>query len=78
MAYSLLLALVFPAGAGTRLARVFDLHMVLQRDRPVTVFGTDGPRQPVRLVFAGHTRTTLSDENGGWRVDLPPLPALPP
>ncbi|NNM28267.1 MAG: hypothetical protein HKO57_02000 [Akkermansiaceae bacterium] len=77
----MLLASFLPvAGAGgaraaTRLARVFDDHMVLQRGAAVAVFGTDRPGQAVRVTFAGQRKQTTTGRDGRWRLDLDPLRA---
>ncbi|BET68893.1 hypothetical protein ASA1KI_38110 [Opitutales bacterium ASA1] len=54
---------------------VFSDHMVLQRDRPVPVWGTAEAGEVVTVRFAGHERTTRASDDGNWRVDLPPMAA---
>lgn len=64
-----------PVSAATRFARVFGSHMVLQRNEPVAVFGTDSAAagQAISVSFAGQTKTTTTDAAGKWRVTLDPL-----
>lgn len=64
-------------GPSTRFARVFGNHMVLQRDEPVAIFGTDASAagQKISVSFAGQTKTTTTDVTGNWRVILDPLAA---
>ena len=57
------------------LPSVFSDHMVLQRDRPVPVWGKADPNTTVTVQFAGQTKTAVADPDGKWRVDLDPLPA---
>ena len=54
---------------------IFSDHMVLQRDRPVAVWGTADAAESVAVVFGGIERTTTADADGRWAVDLPPLAA---
>ena len=54
---------------------VFTDHMVLQRQLPVRVWGKANPGEPVKVVFAGHTRRTVADTNGDWSVLLPSMKA---
>lgn len=57
------------------LASPFSDHMVLQRDKPVNVWGTALPSQEVRVTFAGQTQRTKADQNRRWNLALDPLPA---
>lgn len=61
--------------AEVRLSRLFSDHMVLQRGRPVPVWGTASPGEGVTVTFAGQTLTTTADGRGEWRVDLAPMAA---
>jgi sialate O-acetylesterase len=61
--------------AELRLASVFTDHMVLQRDKPVPVWGTADPGQEVQVHFAGQQKTTRTDASGRWMVKLAPLQA---
>lgn len=54
---------------------VIGSHMVLQRDRPVPIWGTANPGEEVTVQFGGATRQARADEKGKWRVTLPPMRA---
>lgn len=54
---------------------LFSDHAVLQRDRPIVVWGHAGPRQPVSVAFAGQAVSTRADAAGGWQATLPPVAA---
>jgi sialate O-acetylesterase len=56
-------------------AHVFSDNAVLQRDKPIPVWGTAAAGEKVSVSFAGHTAETTADAEGKWRVDLPALPA---
>ena len=54
---------------------VFQDHAVLQRDRPIPVWGTAGAGEAVTVTFARQTVTTRAAADGRWRVALRPLAA---
>lgn len=57
-------------------AALFTDHLVLQRDRPIPVWGTAAaPGANVMVSFAGHTATATADADGRWLVTLPAQPA---
>ena len=56
-------------------ASVFTDNMVLQRDLPVTVWGTAAPEEAVTVEFAGQKTTAGAGPDGRWRVTLDPLSA---
>ena len=60
---------------GLKLNAFFTDHAVLQRERPVPVWGTAAPGTTVKVAFAGQEKTTKTDAKGDWRVDLDPMPA---
>ncbi|MDF7824511.1 sialate O-acetylesterase [Pontiellaceae bacterium B12227] len=62
-------------GGSLELPSVFSDHMVLQRERPVPVWGTAEPGSSVTVEFAAQTKTTTVGTDGKWRVDLDPLAA---
>lgn len=61
-----------PALATLRLAGVFSDNMVLQRDRPIPVWGWATPGQRVTVRLGESLRDTAADDQGAWRVSLPP------
>lgn len=63
------------AQADVQLSKLFGDHMVLQRDKPVAVFGTADPGEKVSVVFGSETISTKADARGNWRVLLPAMPA---
>ena len=69
------LLLALPAHAAIQLASPFADHMVLQRERPVPVWGTSAPGDNIFVVFDAQIKSTRADSSGRWRVDLDPLSA---
>ncbi len=56
-------------------SHLFADNAVLQRDKPIPVWGTADAGEEVAVTFAGHTVKTTTKASGDWRVDLPALPA---
>lgn len=56
------------------LEEVFSSGMLLQRDRPVVVWGEADEGVKVTIRFAGQTKTAVS-HGGRWRMQLDPLEA---
>ncbi len=46
--------------------------MVIQRDRPVHVWGFAAPQESVTVAFRGTERTAAADALGRWSTELPP------
>ncbi len=63
------------AQANVVLAPIFQDGVVLQRGKPVPVWGTAAPGEAVRVRFGERTAATTADAAGRWRVTLAPLAA---
>lgn len=72
---TLLALLAATAQAEVRLSNVFGEHMVLQRDRPLNLWGEATPGQTLNVEFAGRKTSTRVGADGRWRVQFAPLPA---
>ncbi len=70
------LALVLLAGSAraAEFAPVFTDNAVLQRDMPVTVWGSGRDGEKVTVEFGKHQATTTA-QNGRWQLTLPAMPA---
>ncbi|TWT79439.1 hypothetical protein CA13_08400 [Planctomycetes bacterium CA13] len=67
---------LFAIGAEeAKLAQVFSDHMVLQREKPIPVWGWGGKGDHVNVEFAEQKKGTTVDTHGKWMVELDPLPA---
>lgn len=60
------------ACAQVRLPNVLSSHMVLQRDRPIHVWGWANPGENVAIDFHGVHGNATADALGHWSVSLPP------
>ncbi|WP_461151415.1 sialate O-acetylesterase [Spirosoma pulveris] len=61
--------------ADVRLPNVFGSHMVLQRRKPVPVWGWADAGEKVTVTLANQTRATKAGKDGKWRVALDPMEA---
>jgi sialate O-acetylesterase len=58
-----------------KLPPIFSHHMVLQRERPVPIWGAASPGLKVTVVFREQTQTTTAGADGKWKVTLDALQA---
>lgn len=63
------------AHAEIRLPKVFGDHMVVQRDRPVIIWGWAQPGETLTLQLATESRQTKANEQGEWQTTLPTMKA---
>ena len=56
--------------AEVRLPAIFSDHMVLQRDRPLPVWGWGDPGEKVRVAFGRETAEAIVAEDGRWQCTL--------
>ena len=61
------------AQAELSMPTVFSDNMVLQRGKPVPIWGSADPDGSVSVSFAGQTKTTAADKSGQWLIRLDPL-----
>jgi sialate O-acetylesterase len=69
------LLLAASAQAGVELPPIISDHMVIQRDKPVVLWGWDAPGQTVSVSLAGNQASAKANGEGRWQVSLPALPA---
>jgi sialate O-acetylesterase len=76
--------LVLMAGCGvhavraqslTSLGALFGDHAILQRERPIAIWGHSGAHELVTVSLAGSSVRAQADERGIWRATLPAMPA---
>jgi len=63
----------FSADAKILLPQILGNDMVLQREKPVNIWGFAAAGEKVTVNFAGQTKTTVTDGKGNWIVVLSPL-----
>jgi sialate O-acetylesterase len=74
-----LLVLLGLMGAGGAAADVampafFADHAILQRDKPLPIWGTAAPGEPVEVTLGTQSSSTKADADGRWRVTLAAQP----
>ncbi len=67
--------LAVAARAEVTLAPLFTDHAVLQRDKPVPVWGRADAGEAVTVTFAGQTKRVVAGADGRWSVSLDKLRA---
>ncbi|WP_316829896.1 sialate O-acetylesterase [Pedobacter aquatilis] len=53
--------------------QILSSNMVLQRDKPINIWGFAAANEKVEVSFAGQKKTTIANQNGNWSVELSPL-----
>src|SRR4051812_19310896 len=69
------LGLSTAASAALQLAGLFTDGAVLQRDKPVPIWGWAIPAAEVRVTFHGSEVAANAGPDGKWQVELPAMPA---
>lgn len=58
-----------------KLARLFSDHVVLQRQKPIPVWGWANPNESVAVSLGGQSKTVQADANGKWILEFSPMEA---
>lgn len=61
--------------ATVRLPQILSSHAVLQRDRPIHIWGWADPEEKITVTFGGTTAAAVADHLGHWTTSLPPRSA---
>ena len=70
-----LLAIAPQAQAEVSLPAVIGSHMVLQREKPLPIWGWAAPGEEITVTLGESTMKATADAKGDWRVTLPALQA---
>lgn len=62
-------------GNGLCVSNVFQSNMVLQRDRPIAIWGWADADEKVTVTFGESQQTATADEDRSWKVTLPGVAA---
>ena len=62
--------------AELKLPSFFSDNMVLQRDKPIAIWGWSDPNSEVTVAFAGSSSTATADNKGNWKIQLPARKAI--
>jgi sialate O-acetylesterase len=72
---AVILLSTFQLTAQVRLARIFGDHMVIQRAKPIQVWGWSGAGEKISVRLAGNARQVKANNRGEWVAELPQLMA---
>ncbi len=61
------------ANAKILLPQILSSNMVLQREKPLNIWGFGAAGEAVSVHFAGQVKQTVTNANGKWKVVLAPL-----
>lgn len=64
-------------GTGLCVSNVFQSDMVLQRDKPIRVWGWAAPGETVQVTFGGDTQSATVGDDRAWHVTLAAQAANP-
>ncbi len=62
-------------GEGLCVSNLFQSNMVLQRDKPIAIWGWADAGEEVTVRFAGETASATAAGDRAWKVELPAIPA---
>ena len=64
-----------PAKTEVRFAKVFSDSLVLQREKPATIWGWSSPEEAVTVSFGDQKKRATADTAGAWAVTLDAMEA---
>lgn len=70
-----ILAAYIPAFAQITMPKIFNDHMVLQRQTDIPIWGKADPGTKIQVELADYLMTTTTNTDGNWKVYIPELPA---
>ena len=69
--FFVMMAGYYAAKATVVLPQLFQSGMVVQRGKPIPVWGKADPQEQVTVCWQKKQYTTIADDQGRWRIDLP-------
>lgn len=58
---------------GLKLPEIFTDHMVFQRHKPITIYGTANSNDKIKVLFNNKQLITVADSYGKWKVQFPQM-----
>jgi sialate O-acetylesterase len=62
-------------GSGLCVHNLFQSNMVVQRDKPMPLWGWASPGESITVSFGGNNKSATAAADRSWKVELPTLPA---
>lgn len=72
---ALLLCAASAGAAEFKVAKLFQDHMVLQRDKPIKIWGWADAGETILVSFASQSKRATADKSGQWTLSLDAMPA---
>lgn len=66
---------VFLGMAKVTLSHIFSDNMVLQRDKPICIWGNASPKENIRIRLNGLTESITAGKDGKWKISFPAMHA---
>ncbi|MEM7454302.1 MAG: hypothetical protein AAF456_08090 [Planctomycetota bacterium] len=60
---------------GLCVSNLFQSNMVIQREKPINIWGWAAPKEQVEVEFADQQATVVAGEDGKWNATLPAIAA---
>ena len=60
---------------GLSVSNLFQSHMVLQRDKPIVIWGWAKPGEKITATFAGETKSVKASADRSWKLSFESQPA---
>jgi sialate O-acetylesterase len=57
------------------LSKIFTNNMVLQRDKPIVIWGKGNPQDFIKVTLCGKSQTTKVQTDGTWKIRFQAMPA---
>ena len=70
--FSLFIFAFFSGFGNARVTAIFSDHMVLQRNKPIPIWGWADPGENVTVEFNRQSKSVITDNKGKWNVSLDP------
>ncbi|WP_214226555.1 GDSL-type esterase/lipase family protein [Pedobacter sp. B4-66] len=58
---------------GLKLPEIFTDHMVLQRNKPIKIYGIANSNEQVKVIFNHKNLNATADSDGKWKVQFPEM-----
>ena len=69
------LTIACTASANVTLPHIFSDHMVIQRNKPIQVWGWAAPGEQVKVELSSASQGVKTGKDGKWKLSLPPMTA---
>lgn len=64
------LCILFPSQAQITMPKFFSDNMILQRDKPIHLWGHASVNEKIEVIFKGQNKTTTATDKGSWSIYL--------